>query len=129
MNPQQKAAYDAVRAARHKGLLERPLHCERCGKPDQPCSDGRTWLHGHHEDYSKPLDVQWLCAKCHRKVTRLRIGEQHPRAILTSKLVQAAILLRQSGFTATEIAEFYGVSRAAISHAVNGKNWLKEREK
>ena len=22
-------------------------------------------LHGHHEDYSQPLEVVWLCAPCH----------------------------------------------------------------
>jgi hypothetical protein len=34
--------------------------CEHCNK--------KTKLHGHHEDYSKPLDVIWLCRPCHRKL-------------------------------------------------------------
>lgn len=33
--------------------------CEQCGTPK---------AHAHHEDYSKPLDVRWLCALCHSAV-------------------------------------------------------------
>jgi hypothetical protein len=39
--------------------LVNPKICEKCG------SD--YYVQGHHEDYSKPLDVIWLCCKCHMK--------------------------------------------------------------
>lgn len=36
--------------------------CEMCGDPN---------THGHHDDYSKPLDVRWLCRTHHAEVHRL----------------------------------------------------------
>ena len=32
-------------------------------KPCQVC--GSVFAHAHHEDYSKPLEVEWLCKKHH----------------------------------------------------------------
>lgn len=45
----------------HKGKKIKPKNCDKCGRR----VENPYHLHGHHEDYSKPLDVQWLCTKCH----------------------------------------------------------------
>lgn len=42
------------------GKISRPEFCEQCKK--------KRKLGGHHKDYSKPFDVEWLCSECHRKV-------------------------------------------------------------
>src|SRR5208282_918645 len=64
-------AYRKVKLAIKSGRLVRPDKCGKCGCPDKPGSDGRTTIHAHHHDYSKPLEVEWLCAKCHRAETPL----------------------------------------------------------
>lgn len=51
-------AHEAYTAALRSGELVRADECERCGARD-------TQIVGHHEDYSKPLDVMWLCHPCH----------------------------------------------------------------
>lgn len=50
-----RARYAAGEAQR-KGLLVRG-HCAFCGSKEN--------VEGHHRDYSRPLDVTWLCCACH----------------------------------------------------------------
>jgi hypothetical protein len=52
----QPAARAVTRAIKSGELLRQP--CEVCGDPR---SDA------HHDDYSKPLDVRWLCRSHHRQ--------------------------------------------------------------
>ena len=44
------------------GKIIRPTNCSRC--------DFVGMIEGHHHDYSKPLNVIWLCRKCHAKEHR-----------------------------------------------------------
>jgi len=50
--------------ALEKGQLKRKRKCEICDE-DGNFADGRAGVHAHHPDYNKPLEVIWLCYKCH----------------------------------------------------------------
>jgi len=67
-NPDKYSAHREVKAAVEKGLLVPLTCCQSCD------SFGKT--EGHHEDYSRPLDVVWLCVKCHKDLHR-RLNETH----------------------------------------------------
>lgn len=60
-NPVSTAAHNAVKVALRDGVLVKPATCSACGEETH-----RNRIHAHHEDYSKPLVVRWLCARCHR---------------------------------------------------------------
>ena len=49
-----------------RGVLHRPDECEECGASGE-MADGRTIIQAHHSDYNKPLEVNWLCQKCHHE--------------------------------------------------------------
>jgi len=53
-------AHYMANKAQKKGLLEKPSACTKCGKQTEK-------LHKHHHDYTKPLEVVWLCSPCHGK--------------------------------------------------------------
>jgi hypothetical protein len=56
-NKEKISAQRKVRKAVLFGKLIRPEFCEVCKVECKP--------HGHHEDYKKPLEVIWMCSKCH----------------------------------------------------------------
>lgn len=65
--PVKKTNNPEKQSARHKAWCKLdPKPCEDCGSFPRG-SDGRRLVHAHHEDYSQPLAVTWLCSVCHGK--------------------------------------------------------------
>ena len=59
-NPEKLRARGIVTQLVFQGRMTR-LPCETCGNP---------LTHAHHDDYDKPLEVRWLCAKHHGELHR-----------------------------------------------------------
>ena len=57
--PEKSTAHNKLSRAIKKGLVKRLAFCEIC--------QSQQHVHAHHDDYSKPLEVRWLCSSCHRK--------------------------------------------------------------
>ncbi len=58
----QQYAMRQVHRAILKGVLIRPSNCSICNTTSCIC--------GHHPDYSKPLEVIWVCRLCHTAIHR-----------------------------------------------------------
>jgi hypothetical protein len=124
----QDKVYRKVRTAIKNGVIIRPDKCERCGSLEKLGSDGRSTIQAHHHDYNKPLDIEWICAKCHRAETPLpeiigapSFGEGNGQSKLTEKTVAE---IRVSQETNRALAKKYGVAHSTIGRAKNGTHWL-----
>ena len=56
-DPRKHKARQAVQDHIKLGDLVRPEKCSKCHKGCKP--------EAHHADYSKQLDIEWLCTTCH----------------------------------------------------------------
>jgi hypothetical protein len=63
LHPERHAARMRVSRAVAKGDLIRPEHCEHCGATAAESASG--WIEAAHDNYGCPLDVEWLCHRCH----------------------------------------------------------------
>lgn len=69
--PEKRRAQNAVNNAILAGKLTRKP-CEICGSTNK--------IHGHHEDYSRLLDVVWLCPVHHRARHR-ELNQRQPQPL------------------------------------------------
>ncbi len=58
LQPEKDEAKNKVANALASGSIHKPTSCEICNKETAN-------LQAHHQDYSKPLDVNWVCKDCH----------------------------------------------------------------
>lgn len=59
--PEKYKARSVLNNAIASGKIIKPTSCEFCHKTG-------TRIHGHHDDYSKPLQVIFLCQTCHKNI-------------------------------------------------------------
>ena len=60
-NADKRAAHVILGNAVRDGRIEKPESCSECGATE--CR-----IHGHHEDYALPLEVKWVCQRCHNSI-------------------------------------------------------------
>jgi len=122
-----KLAQVKVKTAVDSGKLVKPDNCEECGKPQKN-------LHGHHEDYEKPLEVIWLCPICHRakhkRVSRLSLSAspgarrfQEARLKLFETRKEAAVAM---GVELSSIEKWEGGSRTIPAYIVKLLNCMEK---
>lgn len=58
-NPEKVSARNRVAQDIKNGNVVRPDNCSSCGVAGV--------IDGHHPDYSKSLDITWLCRSCHKR--------------------------------------------------------------
>lgn len=74
-NRDKKSAHNAVYFAIKVGKIKKNTFCEIC-KEEFPLH----MIYAHHKDYSKKLEVVWLCFWCHYKIhneKEVKINELH----------------------------------------------------
>ena|SRR3990167_4473149 len=118
----KKTAHRLLRSAVMSGELKKPDKCQQCSstKPIQ----------AHHEDYSKPLEVLWMCVSCHSKrhgvcvgvKKKFAIGESHGSSKLSERDVKRIKKIISCGSSTNRgLAHEYSVSESLICLVGKGR--------
>lgn len=123
-------ARDAVARAIERGDLVRPGTCEECGVTVKR-------IEAAHDDYTKPLQVRWLCKPCHArwdhddpktKGVSVPLNRAVGARIATTKLTESAVRAIRERYAdgranGVELAQEFGVSTTAIYRILRGRTW------
>jgi len=121
---QEKArARQQVKEALRRSAIKKPSVCTRC-------KGSGARLEAHHGDYSKPLEVEWLCVLCHKEEHRIErsrkltgVPRLHKGAASQKHLFRRAarrvshnvrFLREQQAITQVELAQRLGCSARMI---------------
>ncbi len=91
----------AVTNAIQKGLLVR-RPCEQCGK--EPAD-------GHHDDYSQPLTVRWLCRSHHRQLHEDAKGPKVEGRTIGARITRS---------------EYVEIRKEAITRGLHTGDWVAQ---
>lgn len=131
---QRRAVMAKVRFAIKAGLLVRQP-CEVCGqKPERkswsglPLNEAETVV-AHHDDYSKPLDVRWLCRQHHAEHHRRMGAYRNPsrgRGRIGSPIRDRVVAEFQAGVRVATIADSLQITTQRVYQHLNRARQLGE---
>lgn len=114
-NPSKRNANRCVEAAIDAGEMSAPSECSGCG--------AEARLSAHHHDYTKPLDVVWVCPKCHSALDAIRREREGKKPNYNSRGVVMLVDGREacSFDTISAAARAIGRASSSLRSCLNGR--------
>ena len=106
-------ARNKLTAALSSGKIIRPANCLKCGSTKN--------IQGHHPDYNKPLEVIWLCLKCHKaEHVIINAGEIK----IDNKTTAERLRQLRGNRTMREMGELCQTNRQSWNHWESGEHLI-----
>lgn len=84
-------------------ILKKPKKCDWCNKEV-------NWIEAHHDDYNKPLLVEWVCKRCHH----IYHARKSPKAKREAKLRNQAFKKSQRRYAAQQAKKKTKLAKALL---------------
>lgn len=108
-NPQKVRAHWIVGNAIRSGKLKK--------EPCEVCGDYKS--HAHHHDYSSPLDIKWLCHKCHWIEHGWVKSPSTKKPTKRDEMLEVAVKLKGMDKSYGQIAKELGISKGTAYKWLN----------